>query len=318
MAPMTHRRSHVTLAYAMVVTGAVLFALNAGVSRSAMSSGLSPETFTSIRVTAAAVAFAAYAALFRRSALRRPRGSALLLVVAMGLVGVAGLQLTYNVAISRLPLSVALLLEYTAPVLVVLWVRVVRREPVRRRMWVAIALALAGLSAVSRVWTGLQFDGLGLVMAMLAAVCFATYFLLGERGVGVGDPLRVILWAFISAAVAMNIVWPVWTWEGATSHANLGGRLEHVGIHVLIPIALVVLLGTVTPFFLQLLAMRHLRASVVVVVAMAEPVLVCVLGWAWFAESLLPVQALGACVVIVAIILAQTARTTRSTLPVPE
>jgi drug/metabolite transporter (DMT)-like permease len=305
------------LGYALVVLAAVLFGLNGGVSRIAMGSGLSPEEFTTLRVTGATTVFVAYAACFRRTALRRPHGTAFLLVVALGLVGVAGLQLTYNIAIDRLPLGIALLIEYLAPVLVVLWVRFVRKDHVRPRMWVAVALAVGGLAVVSRVWTGLAFDGLGVVMALLAAVCFAAYFLLGEHNVGAGDPLRTILWAFVVATVVMNLVQPIWTTPDLPATTSGLGRLEGLELNPWIVLAVIVVLGTVVPFFLEMVALRHLPATIVTVVAMLEPVIAVVLGWGWFRESLTAVQALGAVAVLAGIVLAQTSRKTELAIPAP-
>jgi len=305
------------LGYALIVTAAVLFGLNGGLSRVAMGSGLSPELFTTVRITGATLVFVAYAACFRRSALVRPKGSAMLLVIALGLVGLAALQLTYNIAIDRLPLGIALLIEYLAPVLVVLWVRFVRKEPVRGRMWFAVGLAVTGLALVSRVWNGLTFDGLGVIMALLAAVSFATYFLLGEHNVGVDDPLRVILWAFVAATVAMNLVEPIWTMPSLEGSTSLLGRLEDHSANPWLVIGLIVVLGTVAPFFLGLLALRHLPATIVTVIAMLEPVIANVLGWAWFRESLTPVQVLGAVAVLAGIVLAQTSRKIETVLPQP-
>lgn len=305
------------LGYALVILAAVLFGLNGGVSRVAMGSGLSPESFTTLRITGATLVFVAYAAAFRRSALVRPQGSAFLLVVALGLVGVTGLQLTYNVAIDRLPLGIALLIEYLAPVLVVLWVRFVRKEEVRPRMWGAVALAVVGLAVVSRVWNGLAFDGLGVVMALLAAVCFAAYFLLGEHNVGVDDPLRVILWAFVVATVCMNLIQPIWTTPDLPATTSGLERFSDVSVNPWLVIGIVIVLGTVVPFFLEIVALRHLPATIVTVVAMLEPVIAVVLGWGWFRESLTPVQVLGAVAVIAGIVLAQTSRQSELTIPAP-
>jgi drug/metabolite transporter (DMT)-like permease len=305
------------LGYLLVVTAAVLFGLNGGVSRVAMGSGLDPASFTTLRITGATLVFVGYAACFRRSALRRPRGSALLLVIALGLVGVTALQLTYNVAIDRLPLGIALLIEYLAPVLVVLWVRFVRKEPVHGRMWFAVALAVVGLAIVGQVWHGLAFDGLGVVMALLAAVSFAAYFLLGEHHVGFDDPLRVILWAFVVATVAMNLIQPIWATPRLEGSTSLLGRLDQHAANPWLVIAVVVVLGTVVPFFLEMVALRHLAATVVTVVAMLEPVIANVLGWTWFRESLSPVQLVGALAVLAGIVLAQTARRVETTLPQP-
>ena len=305
------------LGYLLVITAAILFGINGGLSRVAMGSGLSPASFTTVRVTGATLVLLAYAVCFRRSALRRPKGTAMLLVAAMGLVGVAALQLTYNVAIDRLPLGIALLIEYLAPVLVVLWVRFVRKEPVRGRMWLAVGLAVVGLAVVSRVWNGLTFDGLGVIMALLAAVSFATYFLLGEHNVGLHDPLRIILWAFVVATVAMNLIEPIWAMPPMDGSASLLGRLDAHSANPWLVIAVIVVLGTVVPFFLEIVALRHLPATIVTVIAMLEPVIANVLGWAWFRESLTPVQALGAVAVLAGIVLAQTSRRVERVLPQP-
>ncbi|MCW2749509.1 MAG: EamA family transporter [Aeromicrobium sp.] len=306
------------LGYALVVVGAILFGINGGVSRVAMGTPLTAETFTTLRTTGATIVFIAYAACFRRSALKRPRGTPMLLIAGLGLFGVAALQLTYNVAITRLPLGIALLIEYLAPVLVVLWVRFVRHEHVHPRMWLAVVLAVLGLAVVSRVWNGLTFDGLGVVMALLAAVSFAAYFLLAEHNVGVDDPLRVILWAFVVATVAMNLIQPIWTSPGLGGSTSMLGRIGDHSIAPWIVVVWVILLGTVVPFFLEMLALQHLPATIVTVVAMLEPVIANVLGWGWFRESLTPTQVLGAVAVLGGIVLAQTSRTATPVVLAPQ
>ena len=69
------------------------------------------------------------------------------------------------------------------------------------------------------------------------------------------------------------------------------------------------MVGTVVPFFLEMLALQHLPATIVTVVAMIEPVIANALGWAWFRESLTAVQVIGAVAVLGGIVLAQTSRT---------
>lgn len=305
------------LGYLMVVTGAVLFGLNGGVSRVAIGADLGVETFTTLRITAAAAVFVLAALVLRPSVLRPPRGRHLLLIAALGLVGVAGLQLTYNIAITRLPLGIALLLEYLAPVLIVLWVRFVRHERVHPRMWIAVALALGGLAVVGQVWDGVTLDALGVTMGLAAAVCFATYFLLGEHQGEHHDPLHVIVWAFLVATVVMNVVQPVWTTPSLTGTTSLLGRLDAYTIAPWVAVSAIVVLGTVAPFFLMLLALRHLPATVVTVVAMLEPVIATLLGWGWFAESLTAVQVVGVLTVLAGIVTAQTARTVEPDLLPP-
>src|SRR3954452_7004828 len=174
------RSRNPALGLALVVLGAALFIQNAGVSRVALRGGGDPLTLTTTRVTGTVLVLLVVAAVFRRDALRPPRGRLGLLLVVHGLVGVAALQWTYFVAIDRLPVGMALLLEYQAPILVALWARFVQREQVSSRLWVGLALAVAGLAAATEAWSGAEFDGLGIVAGLAAAVCFAGYFLIGE------------------------------------------------------------------------------------------------------------------------------------------
>ena len=303
-----------------MLLAAALFGLNAGVSRIPLRGGTPTDTFTTVRITTAFLAFVLIALVVDRSAFRVPRGRALLLITGLGIVGFAGVQWTYNVAINRLPLGIALLLEYLGPVLVVLWVRFVRRESVHQRMWPALVLAVGGLAVVSQVWHGLTLDGLGVTMALGAAVCFAAWFLLGEHtgSADVGGPLHVILWAFAAATLMMNLVQPAWTADALGDDVSMLGRFAETTIPSWGAMAWVVLLGTVAPFFLLLLALRVLSATVVSVVAMLEPVVAALVGWVWFAETLNLVQLVGMAAVLVGILLAQTARDVEPSLPPPQ
>ncbi len=291
-----------------MVSAAVLFIVNAGVSRVAMRAGVDPTTLTSLRITGALAVFVLWALAGQRGALRPPAGRHLLLVLALGALGVAALQWTYFIAVDRLPVGVALLLEYTAPVLVALWARFVRHEPVRDRMWIAIGLSLLGLAVVSQVWDGLTLDAVGVAAGFGAAVSFAAYFLLGESAVSALSPLRVILWSFAAATVLMNLLAPITRLTDGGATTSLLGALAHLTVPVWALLGWIVVLGTVTPFALELYALRHLPATVVVVVAMLEPVGALALGWAWFGEALNALQLLGCAAVVAGIVLAQSAR----------
>ena len=296
--------------FALVLLGATLFIVNAGVSRVALRNGVDPLTLTSIRVTGTAAVLLVFAALFRRSALQPPRGRLAVLLVAHGLVGVAALQWTYFVAIDRLPVGMALLLEYQAPILVALWARFVQKEAVRSRMWLGLALAMVGLAAATGVGGDVRFDTLGIIAGFGAAVSFAAYFLIGEHGVANLDPLRVILWSFLVATVVINVVSPVTAFDTRLldEAAPLLGRLDAFDLPMWFLLAWVVVLGTLVPFGVELLALNHLRATTVTMIAMVEPVGVTALGWAWFHESLTVVATIGCAAVVAGIVLAQSAR----------
>lgn len=296
--------------FALVVLGATLFIVNAGVSRVALRAGVDPVTLTTIRVTGTFVVLALVAALFRRGALRPPSGRLRLLVVAHGLVGVAALQWTYFVAIDRLPVGMALLLEYQAPILVALWARLVQKEAVLPRMWVGLLLATGGLAAATGITSGATFDPVGIAAGFGAAVCFAAYFLIGEHGVGALDPLRVIVWSFLVASVALNLVSPITDFDTALldEGVSLLGALSDYRAPVWLLLTWIVVLGTVVPFGVELSALRHLKATTVTMVAMLEPVGVSALGWVWFDERMDAVALTGGVAVVLGIVLAQTAR----------
>jgi drug/metabolite transporter (DMT)-like permease len=303
-------RRQPALGLGLVVLGAALFIQNAGVSRVALRAGVDPLTLTSLRVTGTFVVLLLVAAVFRPDALRPPTGRLGLLLVVHGLIGVAALQWTYFVAIDRLPVGMALLLEYQAPILVAVWARFAQREPVRRRLWVGLVLAWTGLAAATGIWRGLSFDVVGILGGVGAALCFAVYFLVGEHGVGRLDPLRVILWSFLCATVGLNVARPVTGLSLSLLDDRVGllGRLEGHSAPLWLVLGWIVVVGTVLPFGVELAALRHLPATTVTMVAMLEPVGVSALGWVWFAESLDAVAIVGGVAVVAGIVLAQTSR----------
>lgn len=298
------------LGIGLVVLGAACFTVNAGVSRVALRAGVDPAMLTTIRVTCTFLVLLVAAACVRRSALCPPQGRLLVLVVVHGLVGVAALQWTYFVAIDRLPVGMALLLEYQAPVLVALWARFAQREPVRPRLWLGLVLAVGGLAAATEAWEGARFDGLGVLAGLAAALCFAAYFLIGEAGVGALDPLRVILWSFGIATVALNLFSPITDLDATALGDQVGllGALDHLSAPLWLVLGWVVVLGTLVPFFAMLIALSFVKATTVTVIALLEPIGVSALGWAWFSESLGPVAVFGCLAVVAGIVLAQSAR----------
>ena len=306
------------LGFALVGLGALLFIVNAGVSRVVLRAGVSPVELTTMRITGTAVALLVGALLLDRSALRPPQGRMALLLLMHGIVGVAALQWTYFVAIDRLPVGLALLLEYQAPLLVVLWARFVQHEAVRRRVWLGLGLALLGLAMATGILGGeLAFDATGLVAGLAAAVCFATYFLVGEHGVAELAPLRVMLWSFGVAAVVMNLAAPIWHFPTGllAGDTSLLGRLSEVVVPVALLVGWVLVLGTLVPFGVEIVALRHLPAATVTMVAMLEPVGVAALGYVWFREELGLVAGIGCVLVLIGILAAQTGRPPH---PVPE
>src|SRR5207237_10106697 len=182
---------------------------------------------TTVRSTGAAVLLLLVVAA-RGERLSLPRSwREVVLILAFAVTGVALVQFLYFVAIDRLPVGIALLLEFTAPVLVALFARFGYHEHVRPRMWLGIAFSLGGLALVAEVWDGLTLDAVGVLAGFGAALSLATYFLVGEHSVSLDPPLQVLTKAFVVAAVVCNVIRPAThLWDvSLTAPRSLGGNL---------------------------------------------------------------------------------------------
>lgn len=288
---------------------AVLFGINATVSKLALSAGLSSLELVQLRSLGSAVVLMTVLLLTRPASLRvRPRELGFLVVV--GIIGIGLVQWFYFVAIARLPVGIALLLEYLAPVLVVLWVRFVRRQPVRTRMWAALALSVLGLAIVARVWAGLTLDGLGLLAGLAAAVALATYYLSSERGMVARDPLSLAAWTFTAAAVFWSVVRPPWIleWSMLERDVDLPSPFDGQTASLWVLVVWIIVLGTVVPYSFILVALARLGSARTGLLGMAEPVMAGLVAWLVLGETLTAIQLFGAGLILSGIVLAETAR----------
>jgi drug/metabolite transporter (DMT)-like permease len=298
-----HRRP--ALGYAMVAAAATLFGINGSVAKLVIESGIAADRLTQIRCAGAVAGLALLAFVTRRHELRISRGELVFLAV-FGIAGVALVQWTYFVAIGRLHVGVALLLQYVAPLLVALFARFVYREHVRRRIWVALGLSLAGLALVVRPWSGLTLDRIGLLAGFGAMVTFALYLLLAERGVRRRSSIPLLAWGFLFATLFWSVVLPWWSFPAGALSEEVAALGAHPPAWVLV--GWVIVLGTIVPFALLVSALHHVSATRAGIVAMLEPVAGTIVAWLWLGEAFAAIQLAGACCVLVAIAIAQTAR----------
>ncbi|MFI6158716.1 EamA family transporter [Micromonospora haikouensis] len=305
------------LGVAMVLGSGALFAVNGTVSKLVLRAGLNAQQLTLLRALGA-VAILLLLSVALRPGARRLRVTArqLPLLIGYGLTGFFLVPMLYFVAISRLPVGIGLLFEYSAPLLVALWARFGQRHRVRPRLWVGLALSLVGLGCVAEVWGGLRLDGLGVLAGVGAAVFLAGYYVLGARGVQGRDTLSLCTWAFGGSAVAGLLTRAVTA--GAGGWEPLTGRAG--GVPVALLCAYVVVLGSVVPYLLVAGAMRHLPATSVGIVGMVEPVLAAAVAWVVIGagEALNVAQLGGGALVLLGVVLAETARAAppgRQTVP---
>jgi drug/metabolite transporter (DMT)-like permease len=299
---------------AAVLLGSALFAVNGTVSKVVLAEGMSSLRLVEIRCVAAAALF------FLITGLRRPASLAigpreLGFVVIFGVTGVAFVQWLYLVAIARMPVSLALLIEYTAPLLVALWVRFVRRGVVRGRVWVALVLSFGGLAVVAQVWQGITLDRVGMLAAGAAAISYAAYYLLGERALGQRDQLSLLSWSFAAAGAFWSVLLPWWSFPFGLLDdvAPIAGTKAPIWLLLV----WVVVLGTVFPFGLLLFGLARIGATRTGLIGTAEPVLAGLVAWIMIGERLTAWQLAGAVVVLAGIVLAETARGTPRDSPAP-
>jgi drug/metabolite transporter (DMT)-like permease len=285
----------VTRGTVLIVLASLCFGTSGPLVKPAMDAGLSPQQVASFRIGLAAVLLLTVVGLTRPRLLRLRRTD-LPLLIGYGLVGVAAVQLLYFAAVSRIPIGVAMLLEFTSPVLVALWVRFVRRVFLPARMWVGTALALLGLAMVAEVWEGLRLDALGMLFGVGAALCAAAYFLIGERGVTTLPAIGLVTWGMVVGAVAIAVMAPPWSLPGElmAADADFGGLAVPVWT-LLVTCAVV---STAMAYLLSISAMRHLPANVVSVIAVCEPIVATTLAWLVLGQALTVVQVLGAVVLL--------------------
>ena len=306
------------LGYALTVSAAGLFALNGTVSTLALQAGIPAPWLTALRCGGAAVVLLAVLGVVAPARLRVSWREVPFLA-AFGVVGIALTQCLYYVAIGRLPVGIALVFEMTAPVFIALWVWLVRGERVRARLWGALGLSLSGLTLVAEVWTGGGgLDAVGVAAALAAALCLATYYLMGERGTATRDPVALTCWSFVAAGLFWAVAAPFWPFDPAVLRTSVPVSVGSLELPLWTLVGWIVVLGAVLPFWLSLTALRHLPPTTAGLVATVEPVLASVVAWLWVEQVLSGGQVLGGIVVLVGIGLAQTARTARRPAPVPE
>lgn len=304
------RHPRPALGYTLCVAAALLFSINGTVSKSLLLGGFEATRLSQLRVTAAFIVLLVVVALTRPAALRI-RKSEIWALLAYGVLGVAMTQYLYFVSLQFLPVGVALLIEFTAPIMVALWFRFGMREQVNRLVWIGLVLALTGLALVGEVWKGFALDALGVTAAFGAAAALAVYFLLGDSQMRKPEPrdaVSLTMWGFGGAALFWAIAAPWWSFPfELLSGSETFGDTSLV-LPLLALVAWMVILGTVVPFWFEMVALQNIRASQASVVGMTEPLVASAIAWVALGEVLSPVQLLGAVIVLAGVFLAERSR----------
>ncbi|MFI5618519.1 EamA family transporter [Streptomyces sp. NPDC051567] len=269
-----------------------------------IEAGLDPLHMVWLRVAGAALVLSPPAWRHRGLLRRRPA-----LIAGFGLVAVAGVQAFYFASLSRIPVGVALLLEYLGPALLLGWIRFVQRKPVTRAAAAGAAVAVVGLACVVEIWSGIALDPLGVLLGLAAACCQAFYFVFADRGADgddAPDPVGVIAYGMLVGTLVMTVIARPWEMEWRV----LGGEAALAGTTVPAPVLLgwVVLIATVFAYLTGVVSVRRLSPQVAGVVACLEAVIATALAWVLLGEHLSGWQITGGALVLGGAFIAQSAR----------
>jgi drug/metabolite transporter (DMT)-like permease len=302
---MTPAVDHFRRGLLFALGSAFAFGMSGPLAKSLMESGWSPTAAVTARLAGGALVMAIVATVVKpdwfREALRHAKT-----VVAYGLIPIAGAQLCYYNAVSHLSVGVALLLEYTAPVLVVAWLwGNTRRRPSNLTL-AGVALAVAGIMLVLDVFSGAQINLVGVGWGLAAAVCAACYFVMSDEVTADGSGLNSITLATAglivgTVAVALLGASGVMPLTFATHDAVVAGWTTSW----VVPAIALAVIPTAIAYTLGIMGIARLRPRFASLVGLAEVLFAVLAAWALVGEAMSPTQAVGGAVVLAGLVLAR-------------
>jgi drug/metabolite transporter (DMT)-like permease len=297
-------RSAGTLA---VSAAAVLWAFGGTYARRLIDAGASAREITEARAWIAAVGIGVLVLTRRRP---RTGHAPLWIVIAFGL-SIASANYTYYLAIASLPVAVAIVTQYTAPALVVLWKALVERTPPSRRVLGALTLALGGVAFLAELPRlasagGLRVSPGGLAAAFASAIAFSAYMLTGERMRRAYSPEAAMFRGFGIAGVFWIVV--------QATHGRPATLLQARFVPGVIVIGVAT---TIAPFLLFIWGLGAIGASRAAIASTLEPVSATVIAWVWLSQSLTVAQVIGAVMIVGGVVMVQSERPTAVPSPAP-
>lgn len=299
MADASARKRSTRLGYLLAAAAATMWGVNGSLAKFLLQDGVDPYRLTQLRTTLAWLLLAAGLLVFRRDLIPVERRDAPRLAL-LGVVGLAMVQAFYFFAIDRIYIGVALLLQYLAPLLLLLWLTLAHGRRLPRPLWVAVGVTLAGSFLVVRAYdpAALRLDALGIAAGLGAAVTFAFYIVQSERSGARYETFTTLFWGFGFGVLFWSIVTPWWSFP-FEYFDSLDNILLGLGVGIV---------GTLLPFCCMVAAVRHIPASRAALVAFLEPVVAAAVAWVVHDEVLSVTQLVGGALVIAALFFVQTHR----------
>jgi len=284
--------------YLLIMCAAVLWASSGTASKYLFNTGMNPYTLAQFRVTFSALLIVGYLFFFQINSLKITVRD-VWYFIALGAFGMAGVQVTYLFAISKIKVAMAILLQYLAPFFVATYSSLFLKERMDRWKVLSILLAFGGCFFMVEAYS-VSFFSLnkqGVIAGVLSAVFFSFYSLLGERVMRKYNPWTVLFYALVFAAIFLNSILPAKT-----------VLLWKTELRWWLTVVYIISCGTVIPFGLYFMGIEHLRATRTSIVATLEPISAGIFSFMLLGEVLRPWQIFGGLLVITAIIIIQSRR----------
>jgi drug/metabolite transporter (DMT)-like permease len=219
------------------------------------------------------------------------------LFLAMGTLGLALTQFIYYAAIQLLSVGMAILLQYLAPLWMVLFERLWLKIPLTRARIVALTLALGGCAMVSiETESRGGWANVGILLGLAVSACFAFYTLITGHALKSHRDLTVLFYSFVFSALF---------WSASPASWQPISQVEAFKVWMILYI---VVFGTLLPYWLFMQAVKHLSASHTGIITTLEPVVAAVIAWIFLGERLTGQQLAGGLFVLLAIVILQKNR----------
>ncbi|MDX2400373.1 EamA family transporter [Microbacterium algeriense] len=295
----TRTRTGMRLGLPLAVAAAFAFGSSGAWARGLIDAGWTPGAAVTVRVWVAALVLLVPTLLALRGrwrVLRRNAG----MVCAYGLLAVAATQLCYFQAVAVMDVGIALLIEYTAPVAVLLWLWLRRGERPTRRSILGAGIAFVGLVLMLDIVTGAQVNMVGVLWALGAMVGAASYFVLSARADTGIPPIALAGSGLLLGAVGLSLAALVGVLPFAWTTADVDYRFGAVPWFV--PVLAIGVIATALAYVLGIVSTRLLGPRLASFVALAEVAAALLFGWLLLDQLPGPLQALGGVLVLAGVV----------------
>lgn len=289
-------KKNTTKGFLFIITATILWAFAGPLAKYLFGIGIAPTDLVQARVTYSCLILLVVFGLFNREGLKIDKRD-IGYFALLGIVGFALVQYTYFYSISKLDVGIAISVQYTAPTMIVIYSALFLKEKIEFRTILSILLALIGcflvIGAYDADWSNLNWKGI--LGALSSAVVFAFYTIYGEKGLKKYPTWTVFFYVVLFATIFWNIVHPPfvlvgqgWSWKVWTG------------------ILSVAIFGTLIPFALFFMALKHLDAIRLSVTSTLEPIFATIVAFVALGEALSFWQICGGIFIIASVILMAT------------